>query len=203
MRNALLCRRPPKNNIEQLNSAIQSLALCRQQCEAVVRKNERMSSELKRDAVFIAKSAETVPKERVLHILRQRRMVEQQIEKTRLFILSTFRHQLTLEQAILTSNIGDAIVMTNNALRSSVGSIAVDRAEEMQEALHEMTAAVCDVSTTISEATNDMGDFDEEELEHELVQLLVELEVPSELMFPTVPTGPVVAVSGNSFANSS
>lgn len=181
----LFCRKKTIDDQERLCNAVQSLNMCKQQCDAVTSKNEKLRAAYIKDIKKLSKLPRP-PRHRIRALLMQCKLLDNNLKSIANHTTSIFRHKLTLEQAMLNLTMGESLKETVDALGAT--NVSVDKIDDMSEALTNMTDAVCEISEALSANQISSFEIDEDELNAELLELC-----EPELELPVAPTEPLVA----------
>lgn len=157
---------------KKMTTAIEALIQCSDQCDAVIRKNDRLSIALGKDIKELMK-AHIPPKSRIRLLLVRRSLIKDSSQRIYVHTVQLFKHKLILEEALLNSTIGDALSDVTSTLRQVSNINEVGRVETMMSALEEMTDTVSDISSALSTAhLHSDFDVDSDELDDELDLLM-------------------------------
>jgi len=158
-----------KNNSDKLFEAIDSLKGAKDHCSALNAKNERLRIAYAKDIRHLC-GLPHPPREKIKRLLIQRKMIDRTLQVTNRHIISIFKHQLTLEQAVLHIEIGGGLSLVHEALKDT--NDGTNHIVTMQTALEDMADSVCEVSDALTlYGQVDISDS-ECELESELALLL-------------------------------
>ena len=188
----MFCKRSTVTNEEKIVEAVHALGLCKERCDAVMRKNERMLGEINTDLRNL-RALPRPPVHRIRAGLQKRKILMRSIEQISNHCTAIFRNQMTMQQTAVNIQVGDCLRETHDTLtKIGVSDRSIDQAQKISDALQEMTDAVCDMSHSLSQFEADVtSDVD---IEEELATLLGEDEVLP-VVLPAVPSGPLVTAA--------
>ena len=146
----------------------------------MLKKYERQHTELLRDIKQSIK--EKKDKTVLLHKLRRKKIVLFYMESTRRKIQSLISKQYALEQLNITRLQLNAIKDTVKVFKLFNKSHSLEKIEDLQDTLEELSGQFMDVNEAISNEQSPLLEFDDDELEQEL-----ELLANGSVDFPVVP----------------
>lgn len=188
----MFCKGDTKNNSEKLTTAIESLIQTKNHCVALIAKNERLRVAYGKDIKCLSRLA-APPHGKIRRLLIQRKMLGANIDMTNRHILAIFKHQLTIEQAILHGQIGESLMGAQRAI--AVSNDNLEEINSVRAALDDMAASVCEVSEVLLDYGQMDIDESDSELEAELEALLASptsrIAVTISPLAPIAPSSPI------------
>jgi len=183
----MFCKKSNVTNEEKIIEAVHALGLCKDSCDAVMRKNERMLQEINTDLQNLRQLPKP-PMHRIRAGLYKRRMLMNSIDQISRHCTAIFRNQVTMQQAAVNIQVGDCLRDTHETLtKIGVSNHSIDQAQKISDALQEMTDAVCDMSQSLSHFDDDINSqISDVDIDEELASLL-EDDAP----LITVPSAPL------------
>ena len=148
--------------------------------QEMLKKYERQHTEILNDIKQSLREKED--KQILLHKLRRKKRVLHYMESTRRKIQSLIQKQYALEQLNITKLQLNAIKETVKVFKIFNKSHSLEKIEDLQDTLEELTTQFMDVDATINSEQAPLIQFDDAELEQEL-----ELLANEKVDFPVIP----------------
>lgn len=149
----------------------------------MLRKYQRKLDDIQKDILQSIRAKEN--KDILIHKLRRKKVVLHHMNVCRRKIETLLQKQYALEQLNITKMQLTAIKNTVKVFKIFNKKHSLEKIEDLQDTLEELSSQFLDVESCLSEASP-LIDFDDSELEKELDLLAAQ---PLELLeFPTVPT---------------